>query len=297
MPDKGLHREGALAGVGGVPPHESARAYLWERRLHGLMIAVALVALPAAFIDDASPEPLLRSAAQGLDLFILVAFTLELCWMLHVVRQRLRYLVRNWLDVLIIAAAALSLAGVEVGWLALARLARVAMVAMILGRLLGSLRSLYSPDALPLVFAFAIVSVLVGGAGFYWLEPTVHTYADGLWLAFATGTTIGYGDLVPTTPAARLWAAVMVLLGFALLSLLTATLVTVFVGQDDARLRREMHRDILMLRDEVRTLREQLQSTPASAGSAEASVQPAPEPGLSAPPRAGDGRHPPDDRG
>lgn len=260
MPARGARSLSGLAGVAGVPAHDEARAYSWERRLHHVMIAVALAALPAVLIDEFAVDPVLRWIGRALDLSILFAFVLEMAWMLHVVRQRLRYLMRNWLDLLIIAAAAVSLVGYDTGWLVLARFARVAMVAMILARVLGSLRSLYSPDALPLVLAFATVSVLVGGAGFFWLEPTVHSYADGLWLAFVTGATVGYGDLVPTTPGARLWAVVMVLLGFALLSLLTATLVTVFVGEDEARLRREMHHDIRMLRDEVRALREQLQS-------------------------------------
>lgn len=268
-----------VAGVGGVPPHDNPRAYLWERRLHGVMIVVALVSLPAAFIDDAAGDPLLRRIGVALDLLILVAFSLELCWMLYLVRQRRRYLMRNWLDLPIIAAAAVSLAGLDTGWLVLARFARVALVAMMLARLLGSLRSLYSPDALPLVFAFAVVSLLVGGAGFYWLEPTVHSYADGIWLAFATGTTLGYGDLVPTVPSSRLWAGVMVLLGFALLSLLTATLVTMIVGQDEARLRRDLHEDIRLLRDEVRALRDQMQVPPQGAApAAPDAARPAAEP-------------------
>ncbi len=278
MRARGLTWMAGLAGMGGVPPHDNARAYLWERRLHGVMIAVALVALPAAFIDDAAGDPLLRRIGFALDLLILAAFSLELCWMLYLVRQRRRYLLRNWLDLPIIAAAAVSLAGLDTGWLVLARFARLALVAMMLARLLGSLRSLYSPDALPLVFAFAIVSLLVGGAGFYWLEPTVHSYADGVWLAFATGTTLGYGDLVPTVPSSRLWAGIMVLLGFAMLSLLTATLVTAIVGQDEARLRRDMHHDIRMLRDEVRALREQLQTSAglpdAAAGAGEPPAPP-----------------------
>jgi voltage-gated potassium channel len=290
MPRQGLRWMAGLAGVGGVPAHDNPRAYLWERRLHPVMIVVALIALPAAFIDDGSVDPLLRTVAHAVDLFIVLAFVLELGWMLHVVRQRRRYLMRNWLDVLIIAAAVVSLTGVESGWLVLARFARVAVVGMMLVRVLGSLRTLYSPDALPLVFAFAIVSVLVGGAGFYVLEPTVNTFGDGVWLAFATGTTIGYGDFVPTTTAARLWAAVMVLLGFAMLSLLTATLVTMIVGQDETRLRREMHNDIRMLRDEVRALRDQLQSpSPGAASSVAptAEAAPAAAPGAQAAPPTG----------
>ena len=81
-----------------------------------------------------------------------------------------------------------------------------------------------------------------------WLEPTVNTYLDGLWLAFVTAATVGYGDFVPTTPLSRLFAVLTVVLGLSVLSLVTATLVSLFIGEDEARLRRDMHQDIKALR-------------------------------------------------
>ena len=36
-----------VLGMGGVPPHDNPRAYLWERRLHWVMVFVALLALPS----------------------------------------------------------------------------------------------------------------------------------------------------------------------------------------------------------------------------------------------------------
>lgn len=253
-------------GVGGVLPRDNARAHAWQLRLRWVMIVFALATLPALLIDEYSVDPTLRLVGRGLDLLVFVAFSSELLWMLRVVTHKSAYLTRNWLDLLIIAAAAVSLAGFDTGWIALARLARLAMVGLLLARFLASLRALFSPDALPRVFAFATASVLLGGAGFYWLEPTIDSYADGLWLAFVTGATVGYGDLMPTTAGARLWAVVMVLLGFAMLSVLTASLVKIFLGEDEAKLRHEMHQDIRMLRDEVRALREEIEAGHPQAG-------------------------------
>ena len=54
--------------------------------------------------------------------------------------------------------------------------------------------------------------LLVGGFGFWALDPRVHTLADGLWLAFTTAATVGYGDMVPSTYASRAFAVVVVLL-------------------------------------------------------------------------------------
>ena len=56
--------------------------------------------------------------------------------------------------------------------------------------------------------------------------PTIGT---GIWWAASTVTTIGYGDVVPTTSFGRLVAAGLMIFGFASLSLLTGIVASVFV--------------------------------------------------------------------
>ena len=90
----------------------------------------------------------------------------------------------------------------------------------------------------------------------------MNSSADGLWLAFVSGATVGYGDIVPTTAASRIFAVFMVLLGYAMLSLVTASIAAMFVGDDEKQLRREMHRDIRSLQIEVRHLREAIGKSP-----------------------------------
>ena len=69
----------------------------------------------------------------------------------------------------------------------------------------------------------------MGGLGFWMLEPRAHTFSDGLWLAFTTAATVGYGDIVPSTHASRAFAVIVVLLGLAVLSLVTASVAAMFV--------------------------------------------------------------------
>lgn len=247
-------------GMGGVPPHDNPRAYQWERRLHWVMIAVALLSIPAFLFETATAFGTLKQLGLTLDAFILAAFSLELLWMLWVTHQRTEYLMRNWLDLLIIIAAAASLTGWEGEWIPLARLLRVTMVLLFLVRILGSLRNLFSPTAMPYVLGLGAVTLAIAGAGFYWLEPTVESYGEGLWLAFVSGATVGYGDVVPTTPASRIFAAIMVLIGYAILSMVTASIAAFFIGEDEKVLRHEMHRDIKALREEVTLLRAVLEA-------------------------------------
>lgn len=242
-------------GMGGVPPRDNPRAYQWERRLHWVMIGVALLSIPAFLFGTAVHAGALHQIGLSLDAFILAAFSAELLWMLWLTRQRLDYLLRNWLDLLIIVAAAASLAGWAGEWIPLARLLRVTMVLLFLVRILGSLRNLFSPTAMPYVLGLGMATIALAGAGFYWLEPTVETYGEGLWLAFVSGATVGYGDFVPTTPASRFFAALMVLVGYAILSMVTASIAAFFIGEDEKLLRREIHHDIKALREEVAQLR------------------------------------------
>lgn len=245
-------------GMGGVPPHDNPHAYVWERRLHWVMVSVALLALPAFYLEALQSDAPLQHVGWELDLFILLAFSLETAWMLYLCHNKLTYLKYNWLNLLIIGASGLGLIGLPSEWLPLVRLLRVAYVALVVARLLASARTLLSTNAIPYAFVLGIVTLTAAGAGFYWLEPTVHSFGEGLWLAFITGATVGYGDYVPTTPMSRMFAVVMVIVGFTVFTLVTASISALFVGEDEKRLRREMHHNIQELRREIAEMRAEL---------------------------------------
>jgi voltage-gated potassium channel len=60
-------------------------------------------------------------------------------------------------------------------------------------------------------------------------EDNFPTLGDGLWWAAQTVTTVGYGDLTPTTPAGRLLATAVMLLGIGFLTVITASITGAFV--------------------------------------------------------------------
>lgn len=103
-----------------------------------------------------------------------------------------------------------------------------------------------------------LLILVMGGLGFWMLEPRAHTFSDGLWLAFTTAATVGYGDIVPSTHASRAFSVIVVLLGLAVLSLVTASVAAMFVETEERQIERDLMHEIGALRSEVRSLRNEL---------------------------------------
>ena len=73
-------------------------------------------------------------------------------------------------------------------------------------------------------------------------EPEFDSYPTSLWWAVQTVTTVGYGDVVPEDGPGRAVAAVLMVVGVAFVSVLTATVTAALVD----RRRRERKNDPFM---------------------------------------------------
>ncbi|PXW95793.1 voltage-gated potassium channel [Sphaerotilus hippei] len=132
---------------------------------------------------------------------------------------------------------------------------RLITAILTLAYMLWSLQHLLARGSLPVLLALALTVLFLCGVGFWWLEPGVTTLADGLWLAFTTAATVGYGDLVPTTAASKIFSVFVVLLGYGVLSLVTAAIASTWVESSERALEQQMMRD---LHQEVSLLRSEL---------------------------------------
>jgi len=66
------------------------------------------------------------------------------------------------------------------------------------------------------------IALLISLGGFLLAELEDLPIGTGLYFAWVTGTTVGYGDLVPTSGAARLMATIIALLGIVFTGLIVA---------------------------------------------------------------------------
>lgn len=75
----------------------------------------------------------------------------------------------------------------------------------------------------------ALVTVAGGSLTIYIVESgapgaKIHSLSDAFWLTLATITTVGYGDVVPTTPAGKFVAASLMLVGIGMFTFFVSTM-------------------------------------------------------------------------
>jgi voltage-gated potassium channel len=235
-------------------------------RLWRWPLLLALLATVPAFYMDLLPQ---ASSRVAIGLYLVAALTLAIATVHTALRTHdpLAHLLASPTDLLLVAglvaAAALPTSEHSVP----ALVARLAVAGLTLLRMVWTLRHLITRGGLSYMLLVSLAVLLACGLGFWWLEPTTPDLASGLWLAFTTAATVGYGDLVPTTPASRIFAVFVVLLGFGVLSLVTAAIAAHWVETEERRMEREilrdMRRELGQLRQELVSLRAAMQAAPS----------------------------------
>lgn len=154
---------------------------------------------------------------------------------------------------------------------------RLLVAVLMLYRLFKISLPLFTETGLARLLAMGATVLALCGIGFYWLDPEINSLHDGLWLAFSTAATVGYGDVVPSSTASRIFSVFVVLLGYGLLSLVTASIAAMFVGTQERKVEheilRDMHAQLKSVRQEIAALRESIEAAKADAQAASSSVR------------------------
>lgn len=153
--------------------------------------------------------------------------------------------------------------------LSIARLGRLARLVMA-GGMTNLVRRLV--ERIGKAGLYSIALILICSEVVYRVEPPsagFETQAEAIWWGFVTFTTVGYGDLVPTTPQGRFVSVILMVGGVALIGLLAGSLAEFLSESDEtdaelAELADVDDRDLTdsertrVLLDEVRSLRTEL---------------------------------------
>ncbi len=259
-------RRGTLWGLRN-PPREALRARRSERRWRWpvlLALACTIPAFYAELLDAATPW--IAKAAYALAALVTA---LSLAGTARHTGQALPHLRANPLGLALAAGLAVSAVLPESSQSLPALLFRLAVAGLTLVRMVWGLQHLVTRGGMAYMLLLAATVLGLCGIGFWWLEPKALSLADGLWLAFTTAATVGYGDIVPSTPASKIFSVFVVMLGYGVVSLVTAAIATRWVETEERVIEhevlRDMHRQMDALRAELAALRQDLADGRAAA--------------------------------
>ncbi|OIO73139.1 MAG: potassium channel protein [Zetaproteobacteria bacterium CG_4_9_14_3_um_filter_49_83] len=199
-------------------PSHSGRSEKMERIFDMLLLVVTIVMVILSLLLDADGWEVTAALLSFVVLFVLRWFYS---------RDRKSYLKANWFDLVLIVLLTSPLLRLLVvlkiaGLLPMQKINRM----LHLGRKQMLSLLVLSKDSLPTAMALVFGVVIVFGSMAYLIEhpvnPAFKAIDDGLWWAFVTITTVGYGDVVPMTGPGRFIGVMTMVIGVLIYSLVIA---------------------------------------------------------------------------
>jgi voltage-gated potassium channel len=214
------------------------RAARAQRLFEWPIVVSALLVIPAIVIEQSTLGEPWDSIALAINWMTWLVFLAELIVMLVLVPNRWHWLRKHPLELpLVVLTPPILPPGLQA--LRALRLLRV----LRLERVARFARQATSVDALRYAGLIALLAALGGGAAFETLERQQHPkpgFFDGIWWSVSTMTTVGYGDIVPTTTAGRILAMALMLIGIAFVAILTGAIAQRFLSPEVQEIEREL---------------------------------------------------------
>ena len=184
---------------------------------------IAIVPVPArdlSGISDGFKTLAIRGVSQELVGSLLILLSVGLLW-----RSRLA-----WVLTVLMTAASLALQIVvpSTGSKVLIGYGLILLVSLLLARRSFqraslAIGTLFALIGVLLTMSYGVLGSYVLGRGF---TPTIGNFNDALYFTIVTMSTVGYGDITPKTPDARLFTASLIVLGLVVF----ATSLTTIAG-------------------------------------------------------------------
>ncbi len=220
-----------------------------ERITEPVMLVLAFIFLIVVLLPEVVP---LASHTIGLleSMLWLIwgIFAAELAIKTYLAPDRRRYLISHWVDVVTVALPFL-------------RPLRLLRLFVVVVRTWTHMRRILRRQTLSLVGITSLITIVLSATLVYAVERRgngpIQNFPDALWWAVTTITTVGYGDMYPTTPLGRGVSVFLMLTGITLFGLLTASIAVFFVEEDAQTITKPGDNDVLDRLERLGRLREQ----------------------------------------
>ncbi len=232
-----------FSGLLGVAQNENLKARFVGRLFEGPMLLLAGWIVIEWYLRTTNTQYSHSAISDWIIWGFFMAETLTLLWL---VNDKSRYLKNNWVNVLIIVFS------FPVIWQVIPqaagfRVLRLVILLSLFFQVSKTIRKVLKRHNLGHILLASLVIILISGTVMSLIDPNINTPGDGIWWAWVTVSTVGYGDMVPVSTAGRLFGAVLILMGMGLFTLLTASFAAFFMAEDEKEIRQQQTDNIQKL--------------------------------------------------
>ena len=200
--------------------------------------AIAVLAVVSVIIAIADMSTHIPYWLSLTDEVIYLVFVVDYITRFFLSKKKIEFIKSNMLDLIAIIPFNSLLRGLRIVKIAriskIARLSKLSKASRLItmiarsSRAFGRTRSFFNTNGFKYVCSVAIFSILVASIAISYIEKM--DFFDAIWWSFVTTTTVGYGDISPSTNLGRLIAAILMIIGIGLIGSLTSTITTYFIN-------------------------------------------------------------------
>lgn len=245
-------------GFGGMHPDENPRAKRWANHFETPMMLVALWIFVEWHLI--AKGQISEGAITVMDWAFWGFFLLETAVLGYLADDTLRYLRRNWANVLI-TVVAFPLWFELFNQVGALRTLRLFVLVGYLVHNVSVVRQILQQHHLGYTLGVVAFITTLGGLFIAAIDPAFNSAADGIWWAWVSVTTVGYGDLVPVSTEGRIFGVLLILIGIVMISLITANIAAYYFSKEtekETRLEQESIRRIKKLEEHLTRLEEKI---------------------------------------
>lgn len=232
----------------------------WEK-LNTPLVRISydiIMVLLAAFITISSlfqNQPDITDEQQYLvkrvDFFIWLIFVFDYCLRFMLTKQKWLFVKHNVIDLISILPLDVLFQGLRI-----ARIFRVFYMLRIfiyLTRFYNRLNKIITTNNFHHMLWFTFTVIFSGAIAIAYIDNM--SVGDALWWSFVTTTTVGYGDIAPSSLGGRIIAVFLMIVGIGFLSTLTSTISTFFLAKEKKSCRDQIIEQIIVKLEDFSSLR------------------------------------------
>ena len=189
-------------------------------------------------------------------------FVAEFSVLFYLVKDKKRFARENWLLPVIIFLGLPFILNYSAAAILLRTLRPFFAIVLMLPAL-GMLGKFFADGRLLTTLFAALVIVFFVGFLVAGVDPNIKTAWDGVWWALATVSTVGYGDVVPSSFLGRLIGAGLVILGLGIFVVITANFLAIILRKEVSGVKHEEVEVAEILREvtEIRQTQKEIQQS------------------------------------